>query len=621
MVYLQPIFPPILLLMFLLCFVGWGGLVTSPRSPAQPLTCCYSILIGAAVFSWLVGWMSYFDAFTPIRGAAVLITGAVAGVFCCRTYFHATIWRQARAAEWATIALAGAMLLFCVYLPPAFNLNDDSTGYVVFPIKIRDLGGIGVDPFSARKSFALGANYPIQSIILSFLSIQHLSISEPALGIALMVLFLLVLSSRTAGGWTNVFCGILLLWIVCLSGSNVLTNLAPAYLMVPPIFLLVATAIGSNAVFSRMSSYGAALGVTAGYLTCLRVSALPMTGILVALGIFREARRRNVAWKMEFVRGAVAALLAIVLFVLPFSLGLEQSSGKYLPIRAGSEPRAVRPPTPLSMYLGNVAKVPFSDLLLMVTATAFLLWSTAQIPHVSRKRAMLVFMGILLNYALVVYASRGVGTDRYLAPILLAFLLYLISTSEFAGGTQKMRAIVSSYSRLGPASGIAGISILAIAASLLAYGYSSQAAKWVQNKISVREKTLFPPESEIRAYRELQRVFPKGATVLCNLERTYLLDFKRNRIFVNDLPGMFGPVPGWMRVTGSKSMADYLRRNGVDYVAVRAADHTMAGKEQAEAWSVIESENRRFEASLAAQPFADSLVFKSERFRVYSVPK
>jgi hypothetical protein len=84
---------------------------------------------------------------------------------------------------------------------------------------------------------------------------------------------------------------------------------------------------------------------------------------------------------------------------------------------------------------------------------------------------------------------------------------------------------------------------------------------------------------------------------------------------------MFGPVPGWTSITDSQSMADFLRRNGVDYVAVRAADHSTVPESTVEAWNVIESEKQRFEERLAGEPFASSLVFESERFRVYSVPK
>ena len=371
---------------------------------------------------------------------ALLIVGAVAGGYYFRDFLQRTgLGRPQRISEWVPIGLAVGLLLSCLILPPAFNLSDDSTGYAVFPIKIRDLGGIGPDPFSARRSFLLGGSLPIQAMVLSFLPISHLNISEPALGIGLAVLLLTILSARTPGASIKVSIGVLLLGIFVFSGSNVLSNMAPAFLMAPLIFLLVSAAMRTEPVFASTSRYGFALGVTAGYLICLRTSAAPLTCVLLPLGIFYDARRRGPGWKMQFVKGTAAALLGGMLLVLPFSLDLYQSSGEYLPHRVPKNNWVTPGRMPISDYLQTLAGLPAEDPLLIVTVCAFLFWAIFnRARRETVKRAGIVFVGLLLNYALLAYGSRGIQTSRYFAPLSLGFLLYLLS-SDPAGGFGRLR--------------------------------------------------------------------------------------------------------------------------------------------------------------------------------------
>ena len=140
-----------------------------------------------------------------------------------------------------------------------------------------------------------------------------------------------------------------------------------------------------------------------------------------------------------------------------------------------------------------------------------------------------------------------------------------------------------------------------------------------RRKIQVRQQALKPTPAEIDAYRNLQRALPVGATVLCSLPRNYLLDFARNRVFVNDLPGIYGPGPGWPNEHGGAGMARYLRQNGVEYVAVQLAD-PLAGAPH-NRWDTIVRANRLMRARLAERTFATSVVYECDRFRVYRVPE
>ena len=510
---------------------------------------------------------------------------------------------------WATIGLCGILLLVCVYLPPAFNLNDDAPGHAVFPTKVRDLGGIGIEPFSKRRSFLFGASFPIQAIILSFLPLQHLNISEPALGIALTLLLLSILASGASATPVRVLIGALLLLIACLSGSRMLVNIGPAFLMVPPIYLIMYSVTQPAAAFPSISAYWAALGVAAGYLTCMRITAIPLSGMLLLLTVFYGSRWPIPGWKKQFVKGASAAFIGWALFLLPFSLDMHQSSGVFQPV---GHFRLWASPMPVNNvdYLGTLALSAFKDLSLIVTIGGFLLWVRATLPNKDAvKRGCLVLLALLINFVLAGRAVRGVQTSRYVAPLLVAFLLYLISTARLPIGLLRTRSLAGAW--------VLTVVLLA-AAGLFAYRYGSLLADQVHEKLAIRRQALFPSARELREYQHLQQAVPVGATILCSLMRNYLLDFKRNRILVHDLPADFGPAPGWPREYGGPSMGAYLRRNGVEYLAVAPPSLAAAGASPDPFGS--ELAYRRFEKALAEQPFASSVIYKSEIGRLYRVP-
>ena len=207
-------------------------------------------------------------------------------------------------------------------------------------------------------------------------------------------------------------------------------------------------------------------------------------------------------------------------------------------------------------YLGTLALSAFKDLSLIVTTGGFLLWVRATLPNKDAvKRGCLVLLALLINFALAGRAVRGVQTSRYVAPLLVAFLLYLISTARLPIGLLRTRSLAGAW--------VLTVVLLA-AAGVFAYRYGSLLADQVHEKLAIRRQALFPSARELREYQHLQQAVPVGATILCSLMRNYLLDVKRNRILVHDLPADFGPAPGWPREYGGPSMCFYLRATALN---------------------------------------------------------
>ena len=76
-----------------------------------------------------------------------------------------------------------------------------------------------------------------------------------------------------------------------------------------------------------------------------------------------------------------------------------------------------------------------------------------------------------------------------------------------------------------------------------------------------------PVTDAVRAdYRSAQLSIPAGERILAVMDHAYLLDFKRNPIWIADLPGSAGLPPGMPTERGGMELAAYLRSKGVRYV-------------------------------------------------------
>jgi hypothetical protein len=76
------------------------------------------------------------------------------------------------------------------------------------------------------------------------------------------------------------------------------------------------------------------------------------------------------------------------------------------------------------------------------------------------------------------------------------------------------------------------------------------------------------PEGE----RQMQEAVPPGARLMVMIERPYLLNFARNRIWLLDQPGAVSPSPGIPLQAGGEKVADYLVGQGIRYLAFSRPD-------------------------------------------------
>jgi hypothetical protein len=81
-------------------------------------------------------------------------------------------------------------------------------------------------------------------------------------------------------------------------------------------------------------------------------------------------------------------------------------------------------------------------------------------------------------------------------------------------------------------------------------------------------------------YAAMQDSVPPGDTILCRLEKPYLLNFKRNPVYIVDYAGGLSLPPGMPFFKGGQKLADYLLGLSIRYVAYSYATHAMFAREQ-----------------------------------------
>jgi len=73
-------------------------------------------------------------------------------------------------------------------------------------------------------------------------------------------------------------------------------------------------------------------------------------------------------------------------------------------------------------------------------------------------------------------------------------------------------------------------------------------------------------KQDVEAYEILQQSIPPGEVLLEKLDKPFLLDFKRNTVFVLDWAAA-SPPPGMPYSRGSEALARYLSSQSIRYVA------------------------------------------------------
>ena len=84
--------------------------------------------------------------------------------------------------------------------------------------------------------------------------------------------------------------------------------------------------------------------------------------------------------------------------------------------------------------------------------------------------------------------------------------------------------------------------------------------------LTIGQPTILPMPPLSTRLQSLQASIPAGEPILARVDVPFLMDFKRNPIYVVDDPGMVSPPPGMPVNQGAEALAKYLLDLGIRFV-------------------------------------------------------
>jgi hypothetical protein len=110
------------------------------------------------------------------------------------------------------------------------------------------------------------------------------------------------------------------------------------------------------------------------------------------------------------------------------------------------------------------------------------------------------------------------------------------------------------------------LSILGIGAVQLGPGLNEVLTEAHSLPQQTSETLGFLPPGYADSYKALQSKVPPGKTIYAIVDAPYLLDFKRNPIFVADVLGGASPGNLMPLLQGTQSLLEYFKKVGIEYL-------------------------------------------------------
>jgi hypothetical protein len=573
----------------ILCsLAGWGFVVVKAlrlRIPTGLGFCCAVGLAASACFG------GFLDAQHLIR-PAILRSYLLAGflIFVAAGIAQREAIRRNVARGWAYFRIRKFLFAVAAFLilitgikyaigtsSGTFHPHDDYHAYMVFPIKMFQTGTLGADPFSERRIVSsLGGEAFLDTFALSLTGAYknlHLMDSGVAYLILLLLLAEIVVRKGIPGFWA-----LLVLLAASMYGAPI-SNITSVYGGISMLILLfdffdrtVETPAWNQPIFLAI--------VFAGLLS-MKTNFAPAGGIFfLSFFIVQALRLPNKG--MTIARGALCAIVAFVL-LFPWMLDSYHSSGTlFYPILGkgfhGSRYGTYLLPTAhmgLSNLLGFIDGISNVVGAILLGLSCLVIASRDRKPH-DKMVEIVIIINLVIDVVAVGIGVGGVQTFRYSFVILFSCLLYLL-IQEMTYFTRPS----ASQTHLTPASinslrAVAAILPAILLAMLLGSAWDTVYLNQKDWEIYALKFAMtgrdIVSKSEVSAYRDMQASVPPGQTLLVRLDKNFLLDFRRNPIYIDDIPGGSSLPPGIPSFQGPEPIAKYLLAHGIRYLAYSYRD-------------------------------------------------
>jgi hypothetical protein len=577
-----PAFAWILLVVF--SFFGWGIILCRllrMRCDAGE-TACLSLSIATAAG----GILNCLTLALPFVNVGFVLPGAAIGILHAS---RSSLKRVVIAGDpWIWVLLAIVIPLMTFYIASySYNFEyeklDDLLAYMVFPAKMLT-GSLGFEPFSERRLItSLGGLYYLQSILLTGADFHWLHVIDPAF--ALLSLVLLTNGAmRARGASLRSRC---LVNLFLLLFPPIVANLSPGLLQTPLLVFLYLIAEEPRWIQGRTASQRSiCLGLTSAAIIAVKPLGVPFLGFLLA-GTYSS----RVVWGPNRLAHAIESLgtaLLTICLLLPWMVSNRRQTGTlvyplfgtgYSTANFVSNVMPLWQESPLSERLTLFVTKGLLNVPVLLLLGLYVIFCTAVLRSDHReRRAAVLAPGLCVAGVLAIVLSMclggagGAGLVRYSYPFALAGVVILLYNMVSLLQDRKVTCRYMYYSGLLTVL-ICSIAILANARNLDLYyshglmnfriAYSGPNQRLLDSYNVLRSDQA---ESVIAIHR-LQESVPPGENILERLDYPFVMDFRRNNVFVADWPGSTGPPPGWPLSQGPRRLATYLNEVFVHYIA------------------------------------------------------
>jgi hypothetical protein len=554
----------------LLSFAGLGYLLNLLTFPGKNFDFGWRAVFGLSLFIFIGGYLNLFQLISKTSLLAVLSVGLLAAlVMIYRTrktigirtvsIFH----KLKKDKILLTLVLLVSVLLFFRYAAAVsffpFHAADDYHGYLVFPAKMIQTGSLGNDPFSERRIVSsLGGGYFLDAAVLSFGEFKNLHLIDNGLGFILL-LFLLWSQARGLGLERKRTLALILLLLLISTPSYNMTS----FFLSAALFLgLFRIAYDRKDLKDWQANLAASI-ITVALIIIKTNMVIPAMVLFAGFFIATFYRQKKSVWLTNILLSLGVFLIAI----LPWMLAMYQSchtlfypflgrgyygttygnfAGSFLEFNFYSVIRLVS-----EVFIGLCLFLPLLGVAYLVLRST----------HLQKRRLLLILAACFLGIAAIIYGVGGYSLYYYTFPFVLPTVLFLLAVllagkSDKADKFPVYTMIIAAF--------MAGFFLQK--SLIFLDEVKSQISFDNGLKIGLVNTDLVPAESR-KEYHNLQMAVPRGEKILSRLDRNFLFDFKRNEVFIIDLPGGASLPPGLPFQAGSEKLANYLLSSGIKYIA------------------------------------------------------
>lgn len=451
-----------------------------------------------------------------------------------------------------------------VHARPAFDAHDDLQGYLFFPTKMLQTGSLGKDPFEPRRALSLGGQSFLDTLILSARPFRALHVLDE--GIAMLIVLGLILGAGRRRGLGPRPTVLLAFLALSLPHLEMRGNTSALFTGVALLLAWFFEELEEPSPAGRYGGRWVLIGLLVAAACAVKSTFIPFTVIFFGLTLIagvtgRENRRRTLG-------GAALIAAVTVVTVAPWMISVRLSSGTFLyPVFGegflGAASTHGFPAVQGDFGVSAVAVAIMIRRRLLDLLPVVLLLIFAEDPRPRRPVTALALGAVLTAVVLVIAGDTNLNHSliRYTFPLAATALLG-VAVASLEDANRK------------PAHLRVAVAVAVVVMTIFA-GRARLGEMMDQVLVNVGQGVKgeqLVPEADREGIRRLQAALPEGASVLATLRYPFLLDNRRNQVFIMSLPGFSSPPPGLPVDGGAEAIASYLRGQGVRYLAYGGMD-------------------------------------------------